>query len=133
MSLANLPILQALRNKLDWHQQRQGILAQNIANADTPGYESKDIAPISFDEVLANNRHDVALKRTNSAHLGADKVQMTASSRSYTSTGYEVTPDGNSVVLEEQMTKLAENQMEYQLATSLYSKSLGILKSALRK
>jgi flagellar basal-body rod protein FlgB len=44
--------------------------------------------------------------------------------------GYEVTPDGNGVVLEEQMMKLSQNQMDYQVATSLYQRSIAILKTA---
>ena len=45
---------------------------------------------------------------------------------------FETTPDGNSVVLEDEMLKVAETQQDFQLATMLYSKSLGLLKLAVK-
>lgn len=46
---------------------------------------------------------------------------------------FEVRPAGNAVDLEEEMTKVASNQMDYQAATSLYGRSLGLLKTAMGK
>ena len=47
------------------------------------------------------------------------------------SVDFEVTPSGNGVVLEDQMAKVAQNQMDYQMATTVYSRSLGIMKMAI--
>ncbi len=47
--------------------------------------------------------------------------------------GWETMPGGNSIVLEDEMMKVAENQFDYQLASTLYSRSLGLIRSALGK
>jgi flagellar basal-body rod protein FlgB len=46
---------------------------------------------------------------------------------------FEVTPNGNGVNLEDEMMKVAQNQADYQLAASLYSKGLGLMKIAIGK
>ena len=45
--------------------------------------------------------------------------------------GYETRPSGNAVNLEDEMMKVAANQMDYQMATTLYSRGLGLIKTAL--
>ena len=46
---------------------------------------------------------------------------------------FETTPNGNAVNLEDEMLKVAQNQSDYQLAASLYSKGLGLMKIAIGK
>ena len=46
---------------------------------------------------------------------------------------YEVRPTGNAVNIEEEMMKVAANQMDYQAATAVYTRSLGLIKTALGK
>jgi flagellar basal-body rod protein FlgB len=50
-----------------------------------------------------------------------------------TVSGYEVTPDGNGVTLEDQMMKLTANQLDYQAVTTLYSRGLGLIRTALKR
>ena len=47
--------------------------------------------------------------------------------------GYDVRPTGNAVNLEDEMIKVAGNQMDYQAVTTLYQRSLGLLKTAMGK
>ncbi|HVQ66654.1 MAG TPA: flagellar basal body rod protein FlgB, partial [Bradyrhizobium sp.] len=47
--------------------------------------------------------------------------------------GFLTKPAGNAVNLEDQMLKVSANQMDYAAATSLYSRSLGLLKTAIGK
>ena len=131
MGLSNLTIFSALAQKMRWNQARQGVLAENIANADTPGYRGKDLKAFSFESALGSEL-DGGLKMatTNAGHLSANSGGAgvpTATSEQ----GYETTPDRNAVGIEGQMMKLASNQMDYQAATTLYSRSLNILKVAL--
>ncbi|MDD7910447.1 MULTISPECIES: flagellar basal body rod protein FlgB [Pseudovibrio] len=131
MAMFDLPVFQALRQKMQWHQTRQGVLAENIANADTPGYQSQDLKDFKFRSMVQNTVSPSSPVQTDDQHMtlsassGSPKAQDISS--------FERTPDGNSVVLEEQMMKVAQNQMDYQMATSLYSRGLGILKTAIKR
>ena len=44
MGITDIPILSMLRTRLDWSQARQRILADNVANADTPHFRGRDLA-----------------------------------------------------------------------------------------
>ena len=81
---------------------------------------------------LASIEHGVALAQTESGHLGSVGLGDTKSPTT-TKGSYEVRPTGNSVNLEDEMMKVAANQMDYQAATALYSRSLDLIKVALGK
>ncbi|MEM8811769.1 MAG: flagellar basal body rod protein FlgB [Pseudomonadota bacterium] len=134
MSLQNFSIFEALRTKLHWHQTRQTMLAQNVANADTPRYRAQDLAPLDFSEKLAAVRaRDVTTRMTHTSHIEGVAPSIAGTFKTERSGGFEITPEGNEVVLEEQMMKVTSNQMDYQLASTLYSRSLGLLKTALSR
>jgi len=134
MALTDLPMFQALRQKMQWHQQRQGVLAENVANAHTPGYRSKDLKELSFSDMVDAEQGTGALRPvvTSAGHITSGGISAGVGTKVSKASSFERTPDGNSVVLEEQMMKIAQNQIDYQTATSLYSRSLGMLKSALK-
>jgi flagellar basal-body rod protein FlgB len=131
MPISGLPILGMLRTRMQWHQERQRLLAENISNADTPNFRPSDLAALKFDSP-APGSPNVGMVRTSSAHLngfggaqGQFQIQRNTDS--------ETRPGGNAVSLEDQMLKVAENQMDYQAAATLYAKSLTLVKSALGK
>ncbi|MGH6676724.1 MAG: flagellar basal body protein, partial [Xanthobacteraceae bacterium] len=66
MPIADIPILSMLRRRMEWHQEREQVLAENVANADTPGYRPRDLDPPNFQRELTAS---VALDRTNPEHL----------------------------------------------------------------
>lgn len=130
MAIADIPILSMLKTRLDWAQQRQRVLAENVANSDTPQFRPRDLAPLTFDS--RPKAAQVALATTESGHLpglaGARDAFNTERKG-----GYDVLPTGNGVNLEEEMMKVAANQMDYQAAASLYSRSLALIKTAIGK
>lgn len=132
MAFSDLNVVDFLKAKMRWHQGRQRVLAQNIANADTPGYRAVDLKPMQFKAALKSAAVEpVAAMRTSQSHIatalpGADRGFATRDEK-----GWEITPGGNAVVLEEQMIKVSENQFDYQLASTLYSRSLGLLRTAI--
>src|SRR6185312_13349480 len=119
MAITDLPILSMLRTRMEWHQERQRVLAENVANADTPNYRARDLVPPKFD-AAAPTVASIALARTSSAHLGGSEASGTAFGTDRKSGNYEVRPSGTAVNLEEQMMKVAANQMDYQAVTALY-------------
>ena len=131
MAISDLPILSMLRTKMTWHQARQRVLAENVANADSPGFRPHDLAQPNF-ERSAEPVNNVSLTRTESGHIAGTSAGA-SSFRSKTASGYEIRPIGNAVSLEDEMMKVAANQMDFQAATALYSRSLGLIKTALGK
>jgi len=131
MTVASLPLLDMLKTRMGWLQERQKVLAQNVAQADTPGYRARDLAPLDFKSHLQPPARVAGLAVTNPAHLvGARDGSAFGVTRARTS---EVRPSGNAVELEDEMMKVAQNQIDYQTATSLYSRSLGLIKTAIGK
>ena len=128
MAISNIPLFSMLRTRMHWHQERQRMLAENVANADTPKFQPRDLAPPKFDQSRPGAAN-VALARTSPVHL----VAAGGNERFQTSRGdtFEARPSGNAVSLEDEMLKVASNQMDYQAATTLYSRGLGLFRSAL--
>lgn len=133
--ISDLPILTILRTRMEWSQSRQKVLAENVANANTPGFQGRDLVPPQFDEpsrLRPPNVAGVGLVRTEPLHLAG--FPGTGAAFDSTSAGnFEARPTGNSVNLEDEMMKVAGNQMDYQVATALYTRSLGLIKTALGK
>jgi flagellar basal-body rod protein FlgB len=135
MAITDIPILSMLRTRLDWAQARQRVLAENVANSDTPKFHARDLAPLKFDEsplAASSSLTPVSLTRTESGHI--EGVGLSQSPfRNGGSRIFEVRPAGNAVNLEEEMMKVAANQMDFQTATALYTRSLNLIKTALGK
>jgi flagellar basal-body rod protein FlgB len=129
MAISDVPILSMLRTRMQWQQERQRVLAENVANSNTPKFRPRDLKELKFDQ--NTGMAPVTLVSTNSAHFGT--VGGSQQFGDGSANVLETRPDGNAVNLEDEMMKVAQNQMDYQTATALYSRSLGLLKIALGK
>lgn len=128
MDFTKLPLFSAMTKRMAWLGQRQNVLAQNIANADTPGYAAQDLKEPQFGEMLRGASGRLTMVTTAASHLGGANpakpvVELSADSERKT--------NGNSVVLEDQMMKVSKTAMDFQLTTNLYRKHLGMIKTAL--
>ena len=133
MGLMNMPVFTALTDKMRWHQNRQGLLAENVANAETPGYRGRDLKQYDFaDRANAMSSASVTTSATQPMHFAVSSSESSAFGAQRMA-NFEITPEGNGVSLEDEMMKVTTNMMDYQAATSLYQKSVGILKTALGK
>jgi flagellar basal-body rod protein FlgB len=127
MPITDIPILSMLRQRMEWHQERQRVLAENVANADTPNYRAHDLAPPDFSHEM---QAALTLDRTNPLHITAQAGGGSAFAAD--SNGrYQIRPRGNSVTHEDEMMKVASNQMDYEAVTSLYTRSLALIKLAI--
>ena len=130
MAITDIPILSMLRTRMQWHQERQRVLAENVSNADTPKFVPRDLADPKFDKA-ATALATPALARTDAGHiagtLGGDSAFLAGREQ------FKIRPAGNAVSLEDEMMKVASNQMDYQAATALYTRSLALLKTAMGK
>jgi flagellar basal-body rod protein FlgB len=134
MSLTQAPLFKLISARMSWLAQRQVVLGQNLANADTPNYRPKDLREADFarlTEGYSGRASRMTVARTDPAHLeGAPPVRVGLTGREVDS-NYETTPDGNAVILEEQMAKASQTALDYQLTSNLYRKYLGMIRLAL--
>jgi flagellar basal-body rod protein FlgB len=129
VAITDLPLFSMLRTRMQWHQERQRLLAENVSNSDTQGYRPRDLAPLKFDRTMPTLT-SIGLDRTDAGHIASSNASSSQASRLG---GYHVRPTGIAVNLEDEMIKVAANQMDYQAATTLYTKSLGLIKIAIGK
>jgi len=134
MSINDLPALSILRTKMQWHQERQRVLAENVSNSDTPNFKPRDLIEPKFDEArvgATGSAGSLAVVRTSQGHISTSGTEPSfAQDRR---AGFQTRPAGNAVNLEDEMLKVSANQMDYAAVTSLYSKSLHLLKTAIGK
>jgi len=132
MNLESIPLLAMLKGKLGYVNQRQKLLAENVANADTPGYAPRDLKPFSFDQALKSSTALGGLQRTNAMHLQGSVAQNSVW-QPQVSPDSEARLDGNQVVLEDEMMKMTESRLDFETAVGLYQQSLGLIRLAARK
>ncbi len=131
MDYINLPVFSLANEKMRFASQRQALLAQNIANADTPGYKTQDLKTPDFGAMLSGRMHAVAPSKTNPMHLsaaGGAGQPFKQITRPHTA---ETHPNGNTVSLDEEMKNMSLNQSDYQSTTAIYQKTVSMFKMAL--
>ena len=132
MSTGDLPVMAALRTRMQWHQERQRVLAENVANSDTPNFKPRDLVEPKFDASGSSVDGPLAMMRTSAGHNIAPSGAPESFDQNRNA-GFETRPAGNAVNLEDEMMKASANQMDYAAATSLYSRSLHLIKTAIGK
>ena len=146
MAMQDLTLMSAMLKKMDWHEERQKIIAQNIANADAVGYRPMDMKPIDFKQLLGGSASPLSMSvagssggamsmaATNATHFGGDT--MAAGGQKLPDYKqkevYEVAPAGNAVILEDQLLRMNENYTDHAFVSNLYQKNIAMLKMALK-
>ena len=131
MDLGKLSLFKIIGARMGYLGERQKVLAENVANADTPHYRPSDLKAMDFQAVLRGDQR-IKLATTQQVHLaGITPANKFNVEKAGFGKSYETAPNGNSVVLEEQMLKVSELQANYQLAANLYQKNLGMLRTAI--
>ena len=120
-------VLQLSAQRTQWLSARDELIAGNIANANTPGYQATDLQP--FSAILDNAQ--VSMVSTNPAHMtpGGDAF---AEARVVEADGPESTLSGNSVDVENEMMKLGEVNRDYTMATNIKRVIHQMIMSALK-
>ncbi len=131
MELKSLALFQAVKKRMDWLAQRQEVLSQNIANADSPKYRARDLKPYNFKELIRRENAQLNMAVSGDGHLPGRRKRIRDFSEFKERKPFETAPAGNSVVLEEQMAKVGETGANYKMATNLYRKHIGMLRMAL--
>jgi flagellar basal-body rod protein FlgB len=143
MRVDDIPLLAMLKGRLGYLGAREKIIAENVANADTPGYAPRDIKAPAFDQMVSaamggsgggggGMAASNGVAMTQSGHISSAGGRGPSGYKADKSPDSETRMDGNSVVLEEQMLKMAESRMAYDAAISFYQKSMNMLRMASR-
>ncbi len=128
-----LALFDALTEKMRWHQTRQTLLAENIANAETPGFRGRDLKAYGFEEHMRNRQtNSIATVATQAGHISVAGTNAEGFGTKELNS-FEITPEGNGVTLEDEMMKVAGNQIDYQTVTALYTGSVKLIRTALGK
>lgn len=133
MNIADIPLLGLLRERMSWLNARQGVLSQNVANADSPGYTARDLKPLDFEDLLKrssqSNDFSGGLTITNPRHIAINNSAAQYDEDDAPDT--QADSSGNTVSLEEEMIKVADTQAQYQAAANLYSKAVDLMRTAI--
>ncbi|MBC7669603.1 MAG: flagellar basal body rod protein FlgB [Gemmatimonadaceae bacterium] len=141
----DIPLFSMLKSRLSYLSERQKVIAQNVANADTPDYQPRDLKAYSFKATLdqqatgqpyrggpvAQPAGGVQMIATSAAHMAPTKPANIW--RAPEGPDTETTLDGNSVTLEDQMLKMTDARMNYDAAVSFYQKSMALLRTSTRR
>ena len=128
MAYSDLPIIESLTRSMHYSTRRNRVLAQNIANVDTPDYKARDLQTIKFPEKLRRAQHG-NLSRTHPRHFASSAFQTPTPIQKLASTS-EQTISGNTVNLEENLVKINQNAAEHDRAISLYRKYFRFVNTA---
>ncbi|TDQ84398.1 flagellar basal-body rod protein FlgB [Dongia mobilis] len=130
MDISNIPLFERISQRMAWLGERTRVLSQNIANADTPGYRPKDVVPLDFDAEM-RRLEPVEPRRTSERHLTGTVPPAGGFDARKSKKFYEQAREENAVVIEEQMMKLSETQVTYNMMVNLYRKHIDMFKSAI--
>jgi flagellar basal-body rod protein FlgB len=134
MDLSDIPLFAMLKSRMGYLSQRQRVIAENVANANTPGYAPHDLKPFSFQAKVQAAAGPGAMAVTEPGHMLPPHATAGASAaaQQVTSRDSETRLDGNSVVLEEEMIKMSQARMDYDAAVGFYQKALNMIQLATR-
>ncbi len=134
MNLTDLPLFNVLSERMNWLTQRQSVLSQNVANADTPGYDAVDLKPVDFSDVLKRSQSqgtfDGGLTVTDPRHITITP-QNAGGFETEPSDEADANSTGNTVSNEEEMMKVSDTQAQYQAASDIYAKAISMMRTAI--
>ena len=124
MQTGSIPLFSLLSHRMTWLSSRQSVLSDNVANVDTPKYTAHDLKPVNFEGLVGqaiNTTHTRHIKAGTDAAGGVKVVDVRPLKGG----------KPNVVSLEQEMIKLADTQLQYQTATNIYQKAVGMFRTAL--
>lgn len=133
MSLMQGGILGLVGNKLSYLTQKQSVLAENVANANTPDYKAKTLESFGsyYDREITSGTTE-AMKTTDSKHIIPASLSG-VNSKKKSMASFETVPSGNSIDLEQQMMEVSKTTIDYQAGLAIYQKFTGLFRTAIGK
>ena len=138
MDLNAIPLLSILKGRMGYVNQRQRLIAENVANANTPNYTPNDLKNFTFDAALKSQGvvpsagQPINTAVTQSRHLTGAK-HTSGPWKPQEAPDSEARLDGNQVVMEDEMLKMSTAKLDYEAAVGFYQQSMSMLRMAIRK
>ena len=123
MDPTQIGLFDLAERRMAWLDRRAAVLAENVANAETPGWQSHDLLP--FEAALAQT--GVTPQRTSPLHMAGTVVRDPAARVQ----AGERAPDGNAVRLDVELTRLTDTESAQMLVGDLWKKYFGLFRTAL--
>jgi flagellar basal-body rod protein FlgB len=132
MDIGHIPLFAAFSKRMAWLTARQTVLAQNVANANTPGYQAKDLKQLDFKSLVGGGKGTTGgLLRLAADQPGHIAPALANTPAAVIKVADDQSLDGNGVSLESQMMKVSTNASEYALVTTLYRQNISMIKTVL--
>ena len=111
------------------HGERLGVLANNLANADTPGYKARDI---DFSAVLSQTQGEteLPLQVDNAAHITFNDSELPPGDLKYRNP-YQASLDGNTVEMPVEQAAVSEDNVRYQASLNFINSQISELQLAI--
>ena len=128
MDLSQIPLFEALTKRMTWLTDRQAVLAENVANADTPGYAAKDLRQPDFRKILSQSTSHVALVTTDPGHIA---VKRDLAELEVKDLEHDDSHSGSRVSLEQEMLKVSQTANDFALVSTVYRANINLVKTVL--
>lgn len=131
MDFAHQPLFEMLSQRLSWLTSRQKVIAQNIANVDTPAYQAHDLKQLTFAQMVNGQSATLPMAQTSNKDISAQTSSGTGANDTFKPKPIETTLSGNSVTLDAELMKLQETAQDHTLALNLYHDQLSMFRTVL--
>ena len=119
-----------MKAHMKYMSERQGVLAQNIANMDTPAYKAQDLKKLDFKRLAEEQHHRLEMVATNPAHQSGTLVGGPVFTTIKDKDTFETRPNQNNVVMEDQMGKVSDTNAEFELSSTMIKKFTSLYREA---
>ncbi len=139
MSMEGIGLFSGIKAKMDYLNKSQKLVSENIANADTPGYVPKKLGEADFSAFVKKSMDErgpgrkIVPKTTAEGHFTSMSANLDGQPKERAAkVTYEVRPDGNAVVIEEQMIEANRHMIDYSTMLRVFRKNTAMLNMAVR-
>ena len=119
------------KTQMAYNMQRQTVLSSNIANVDTPGFKAYDLKDLDFGSMADAEANRLDMRATAPKHMPGINPYTGPYRTEADRNTFESTPMQNNVVIEEQMAKVNDVGLQYQMASGIYRKMNTLFKTAI--
>lgn len=131
MEFSKQPLFAMISQRIGWLTERQRLLSENVANADTPDYKGRDLKELSFERMLRGSTNSLQAARTDAKHVSMNNERGLGMGDISREKPWETTLSGNSVTLDVELMKISQTAHDHQLASSLYRKHLNMFRTVI--